>query len=106
MYGQINFLTHMLNFILFLIKRILIILLFISICYSFSSIEPADCRLRLRYTSFNKMTKNEKLAWLFCAYEKLKEGDDKHLKIYKEKNGEIPNYNQFLKLWENRILNK
>jgi|TARA_A100001015_G_scaffold293882_1_gene371016 hypothetical protein len=52
------------------------------------------------------MTKNEKLAWLFCAYEKLKEGDDKHLKIYKEKYGEIPNYKQFLKLWENRKLNK
>lgn len=96
----------MLNFILFLIKRILIMLSFISMFFSFSSIEPADCRLRLRYTSFNKMTKNEKLAWLFCAYEKLKEGDDKHLKIYKEKYGEIPNYKQFLKLWENRKLNK
>ena len=96
----------MLNFILFLINRILIILLFGSICFSFSSIEPADCRLRLRYTSFNKMTKNEKLAWLFCAYEKLKEGDDKHLIIYKEKNGDIPNYNQFLKIWGNRGLEK
>ena len=96
----------MLNFNLFLINRILIILLFGSICFSFSSIEPADCRLRLRYTSFNKMTKNEKLAWLFCAYEKLKEGDDKHLKIYKERNDEIPNYNQFLKLWKNSKLDK
>ena len=96
----------MLNFILFLIKRILIVLVFLSIGFSFSSIEPADCRLRLRYTSFNKMTKNERLTWLFCAYEKLKEGDDKHLKIYKEKNGDIPNYNQFLKLWENRDLDK
>ena len=96
----------MLNFILFLIKRILIILLIISICFSFSSIDPADCRLRLRYTSFNKMTKKEKLEWLFCAYEKLKEGNDKHLKIYKEKNGELLNYNQFLKLWKNRKLDK
>ena len=96
----------MLNFILFLIKRILIVLVFLSIGFSFSSIEPADCRLRLRYTSFNKMTKNEKVAWLFCAYEKLKEGDDKHLIIYKEKNGDIPNYNQFLKLWGNRGLEK
>ena len=52
------------------------------------------------------MTKNEKLAWLFCAYEKLKEGDDKHLKIYKERNDEIPNYNQFLKLWKNSKLDK
>ena len=96
----------MLNFILFLIKRILFILLFTSIYFSFSSIETTDCRLRLRYTSFNKMTKNEKLAWLFCAYEKLKEGDDKHLIIYKEKNGDIPNYDQFLKLWGNRNIEK
>ena len=96
----------MLNFILFLIKRILIVLVFLSICFSFSSIEPADCRLRLRYTSFNKMTKNERLNWLFCAYEKLKEGDDRHLKVYKERNGDIPNYNQFLQLWENTILDK
>lgn len=96
----------MLNFILFLIKRILIVLVFLSIGFSFSLIEPADCRLRLRYTSFNKMTKNERLTWLFCAYEKLKEGDDKHLRVYKEKNGDIPNYNQFLKLWENRDLDK
>jgi len=96
----------MLNFILFLIKRILIVLVFLSIGFSFSSIEPADCRLRLRYTSFNKMTKNERLTWLFCAYEKLKEGDDRHLKVYKERNGDIPNYNQFLQLWENRILDK
>ena len=97
---------NMLKILLPLIKRILVVLLFISICFSFSSIEPGDCRLRLRYTSFNKMTKNEKLAWLFCAYEKLKEGDDKHLIIYKEKNGDIPNYNQFLKLWVNRGLEK
>ena len=96
----------MLNFILFLIKRILIVLVLLSIGFSFSSIEPADCRLRLRYTSFNKMTKNERLTWLFCAYEKLKEGDDRHLKVYKERNGDIPNYNQFLQLWENRILDK
>ena len=96
----------MLNFILFLIKRILIVLVFLSVVFSFSSIEPADCRLRLRYTSFNKMTKNERLTWLFCAYEKLKEGNDKHLKIDKEKNGNIPNYNQFLKLWVNRSLDK
>ena len=96
----------MLNFILFLIKRILIVLVFLSIGFSFSSIEPADCRLRLRYTSFNKMTKNERLTWLFCAYEKLKEGDDRHLKVYKERNGDIPNYNQFLQLWEKRILDK
>ena len=96
----------MLNFILFLIKRILIVLVFLSIGFSFSSIEPADCRLRLRYTSFNKMTKNERLTWLFCAYEKLKEGDERHLKVYKEKNDDIPNYNQFLQLWENRILDK
>ena len=92
----------MLNFTIFLIKRILIVLLLLPICFSFSSIEPADCRLRLRYTSFNKMTKNEKLAWLFCAYEKLKEGDDKHLTIYKERNGYIPNYIEFLELWRNR----
>ena len=52
------------------------------------------------------MTKKEKLVWLFCAYEKLKEGNDKHLKIYKEKNGELLNYNQFLKLWKNRKLDK
>tara|TARA_B100001287_G_scaffold235147_1_gene207179 strand:- start:795 stop:953 length:159 start_codon:yes stop_codon:yes gene_type:complete len=52
------------------------------------------------------MTKNEKVTWLFCAYEKLKEGDDKHLRVYKEKNGNVPNYNQFLKLWENRSLDK
>ena len=97
---------HMLKIQLPLIKRIFFILLFISICFSFSSIEPGDCRLRLRYTSFNKMTKNEKLAWLFCAYEKLKEGDDKYLVIYKEKNGDIPNYNQFLKLWQKSDLNK
>ena len=38
--------------------------------------------------------------------KKLKEGDDKHLIIYKEKNGDIPNYNQFLKLWGNRGLEK
>ena len=94
------------NFILFLIKRILIVLAFISIGFSFSSIETTDCRLRLRYTSFDKMTKNERLTWLFCAFEKLKQGDDKHLKIYKEKNGDIPNYNQFLKLWVNRSLDK
>ena len=92
----------MLNFILFLIKRILIVLSLLPLCFSFSSIEPADCRLRLRYTSFNKMTKNEKLTWLFCAYEKLKEGDDKHLTIYKEKNDYIPNYTEFLELWRNR----
>tara|TARA_Y100000768_G_C23591966_1_gene502022 strand:- start:183 stop:341 length:159 start_codon:yes stop_codon:yes gene_type:complete len=52
------------------------------------------------------MTKNEKVTWLFCAYEKLKEGDDRHLRVYKEKNGNVPNYNQFLKLWENRGLDK
>tara|TARA_B100001248_G_scaffold165382_1_gene125098 strand:+ start:952 stop:1125 length:174 start_codon:yes stop_codon:yes gene_type:complete len=56
--------------------------------------------------SFDKMTENERLTWLFCAYEKLKEGDDRHLKIYKEKNGDVPNYSQFLELWENRILYK
>ena len=37
---------------------------------------------------------------------KLKEGDDKHLIIYKEKNGDIPNYDQFLKLWGNRNIEK
>ena len=96
----------MLNFNLFLIKKILTILVFFPIGFTFSSIEPSDCRLRLRYTSFDKMTKNERITWLFCAYEKLKEGDDKHLRVYKEKNGDIPNYNQFLKLWENRDLDK
>lgn len=94
------------NFILFLIKRILIVLAFISIGFSFSSIETTDCRLRLRYTSFDKMTKNERLTWLFCAFEKLKQGDDKYLKIYKDKNEDIVNYNQFLKLWRNEILDK
>ena len=96
----------MLNFNLFLIKKILTGLVFFSIGFPFSSIEPSDCRLRLRYTSFDKMTKNERITWLFCAYEKLKEGDDKHLRVYKEKNGDIPNYNQFLKLWGNRIMDK
>ena len=52
--------------------------------FPFSSIEPSDCRLRLRYTSFDKMTKNERLTWLFCAYEKLKEGDDRYLHIFKD----------------------
>ncbi|MFL2610766.1 MAG: hypothetical protein ACJ0P5_00705 [Flavobacteriaceae bacterium] len=94
------------NFILFLIKRILIVLAFISIGFSFSSIETTDCRLRLRYTSFDKMTKNERLTWLFCAFEKLKQGDDKYLKIYKDTNEDIVNYNQFLKLWRNEILDK
>ena len=94
------------NFILFLIKRILIVFAFISIGFSFSSIETTDCRLRLRYTSFDKMTKNERLTWLFCAFEKLKQGDDKYLKIYKDTNGDIVNYNQFLKLWRNEILDK
>ena len=94
------------NFVLFLIKRILIVLAFISIGFSFSSIETTDCRLRLRYTSFDKMTKNERLTWLFCAFEKLKQGDDKYLKIYKDTNGDIVNYNQFLKLWRNEILDK
>jgi|TARA_Y100000816_G_scaffold288530_1_gene273256 hypothetical protein len=96
----------MLNFNLFLIKKILTVLVFFPIGFPFSSTEPSDCRLRLRYTSFDKMTKNERITWLFCAYEKLKEGDDKHLRVYKEKNGDIPNYNQFLKLWENRDLDK
>ena len=96
----------MLNFNFFLIKRILIVLVFLPMDSQLSSIEPSDCRLRLRYTSFDKMTKNERITWLFCAYEKLKEGDDRHLKIYKEKNGAIPNYNQFLKLWGNRDLDK
>jgi len=94
------------NFILFSIKRILLVLAFIFIGDSFSSIEIKDCRLRLRYMSFDKMTKNERLTWLFCAYEKLKDGDESHLKIYKEKNSDIPNYIQFLKLWEDRILDK
>ena len=96
----------MLNFAHFLIKRILIVLICLSTCFSFSSIEPKDCRLRLRYVSFDKMKKNERLAWLFCAYEKLKEGDERHLKVYKEKFGDIPNYNQFLKLWGDRVLGK
>ena len=95
-----------LNFILFLIKRTPVVIAFIFIGFSFSSIETTDCRLRLRYMSFDKMTENERLSWLFCAYEKLKEGDDRHLKIYKEKNGDVPNYSQFLELWENRILYK
>ena len=94
------------NFILFLIKRILIVLAFISIGFSFSSIETTDCRLRLRYTAFDKMTKNERLTWLFCAFEKLKQGNDKYLKLYKDTNGDIVNYNQFLKLWRNEILDK
>ena len=94
------------NFIPLLIKRTHVVLALIFIGTSFSSIETTDCRLRLRYISFNKMTENERLNWLFCAYEKLKEGDDRHLKIYKEKNGDVPNYNQFLKLWKNRILYK
>ena len=96
----------MLSFNLFLIKKILTVLVFFQIGFPFSSFEPLDCRLRLRYTSFDKMTKNERITWLFCAYEKLKEGDDKHLRVYKEKNGDIPNYNQFMKLWENRSLDK
>ena len=96
----------MLNFLEFLIKKILVVLVFSSNFFSFSQIEPKDCRLTLRYLSFDKMTKNERLAWLFCAYEKLKEGDDRHLKVYKEKYGDIPNYNQFLKLWGNRKLDK
>ena len=94
------------TFILFIIKRILVFIAFVFIGISFSPIEATDCRLRLRYMSFDKMTENEKLTWLFCAYEKLKEGDESHLKIYKEKNSNVPNYNQFLKLWENRILYK
>ena len=93
-------------FILLLIKRTPVFIAFIFIGISFSSIEANDCRLRLRYMSFDNMTENEKLTWLFCAYEKLKEGDESHLKVYKEKNGNVPNYNQFLKLWENRILYK
>ena len=96
----------MLNFNLYFIKTILVVLGFLPIGSQFSSIAPSDCRLRLRYTSFDKMTKNERITWLFCAYEKLKAGDDRHLKIYKEKNGSVPNYNQFLKLWENRDLDK
>ena len=94
------------NFILFLIKKIPVVIAFMFTGIAVSSIETTDCRLRLRYMSFDKMTENERLTWLFCAYEKLKEGDDRHLKIYKEKNGDVPNYNQFLKLWENRILYK
>ena len=94
------------NFILFLIKKIPVVIAFMFTGIAVSSIETTDCRLRLRYMSFDKMTENERLTWLFCAYEKLKEGDDRHLKIYKEKIGDVPNYNQFLKLWENRILYK
>ena len=96
----------MLNFNFFLITRILVGLVFLPMEFQLSSVEPSDCRLRLRYTSFDKMTKNERITWLFCAYEKLKEGDDRHLRVYKEKNGNVPNYNQFLKLWENRSLDK
>tara|TARA_B100000989_G_scaffold292949_1_gene269623 strand:- start:134 stop:430 length:297 start_codon:yes stop_codon:yes gene_type:complete len=94
------------NFLPLLIKRIPVAIAFMFIGNSFSSIQTTDCRLRLRYITFDKMTENEKLTWLFCAYEKLKEGDDKHLKIYEEKNRDVPNYKQFLKLWENRMLYK
>ncbi len=97
---------YFLNFNIFLIKKILVVLVFFPLDFQLSSIEPSDCRLRLRYTSFDKMTKNERLTWLFCAYERLKEGDDKHLKVYMEKNGNVPNYDHFLKLWEKRSLDK
>ena len=96
----------MLNFNFFLIKRVLIVLVFLTMDFQLSSVEQSDCRLRLRYTSFDKMTKNERITWLFCAYEKLKEGDDRHLRVYKEKNGNVPNYSQFVKLWGNKSLDK
>ena len=45
---------------------------------------PDDCRVRLRYLNFNEMSKKEHLQWLNCAFEALKGGEDKHLKIYEE----------------------
>ena len=100
-----------LNFILFLIKRTPVVIAFIFIGFSFSSIETTDCRLRLRYMSFDKMTENERLSWLFCAYEKLKElsrgkkiTKESYIKFVNELNISIKSKNNLLNLTPSKYI--
>ena len=60
---------------------------------------PDDCRVRLRYINFNEMSEKEHLQWLNCAFDALKGGEDKHLKIYEKWLGKTPDYVAFQKEW-------
>lgn len=60
---------------------------------------PDDCRVRLRYLNFNEMSEKEQLQWLNCAFDALKGGEDKHLKIYEKWLGKTPDYVAFQKEW-------
>ena len=68
-----------------------ILLSLFSMSLSFTPF-PDDCRVRLRYLNFNQMSEKEQLKWLNCAFDALKKGDDKHLKIYEEWLGKAPDY--------------
>lgn len=62
-----------------------------------------DCRVRLRYVEFNRMSEGEHLLWLNCAFEALKNGEAKHLNLYEERLGKRPNYIDFKEAWKSYL---
>lgn len=89
---------------LFCMKFLLFLSLFIL--YPSTSNFSDDCRVRLRYLNFNEMSKKEHLQWLNCAFEAVKEGEDKHLKTYEEWLGNSPDYLAFQKAWRETFKGK
>jgi len=83
-------------------------LLLISLFYLYpsSATFPDDCRVRLRYLNFNEMTEKDHLQWLYCAFDALKGGEDKHLKTYEEWLGKTPDYVAFQKRWTQAFNNE
>ena len=46
------------------------------------------------------MTPKERTLWLYCAFEKLKQGEDKHMKTYSAWSKKTPNYAEVMKKWK------
>ena len=59
-----------------------------------------NCRNRLSYVHFDEMTKTQRTLWLYCAFEKLKQGEDKHMKTYSAWSKKTPNYKELMKEWK------
>ena len=65
-----------------------------------SSLGQDNCRNRLSYLHFDEMTPKERTLWLYCAFEKLKQGEDKHMKTYSAWSKKTPNYAEVMKKWK------
>ncbi|MGB2398679.1 MAG: hypothetical protein ACPH63_08195 [Flavobacteriaceae bacterium] len=84
----------------------IVFLSFLFTLNSFSSPPQDNCKNRLSYLHFDVMTPKQRLLWLNCAFEKLKDGDDSYIKKYTFWQGNAPDYKSFLKAYARLLKEK